>query len=80
MDFLEKYDEFDVTMKYSYVDEDGKKQEGVADYLERTAMGNYIRSAHYADAALGEFLELLKSNELCWYVISNITVIIDINT
>ena len=61
---LEKYDEFDVTMKYSYVDEDGNKQEGVADYLERTAMGNYIRSAHYADAALGEFLELLKSNEL----------------
>lgn len=27
-------------------------------------MGNYIRSAHYADAALGEFIQLLKDNDL----------------
>lgn len=27
-------------------------------------MGNYIRSAHYADAALGEFINLLRDNGL----------------
>ena len=59
---LKKYDEFDVTMSYTYIDENGVKQSGVAPYLENTAMGNYIRSAHYADAALGEFIEELKEN------------------
>ena len=61
---LTKYDPFEVTMKYTYTDEKGKKQEGVAPYLEKTSMGNYIRSAHYADAALGEFINLLRDNRL----------------
>ena len=51
-------------MKYTVTDEDGKKHEAVANYLEGTSMGNYIRSAHYADAALGEFVQLLKDNDL----------------
>ena len=46
------------------VDENGKKQSGKASYLENTSMGNYIVSAHYADAALGEFIQLLKDNDL----------------
>ena len=29
-------------------------------YLENTEMGNYLKSAHYADEALGEFFEALK--------------------
>ena len=61
---LGKYDEFDVTMSYTYTDENGNKQIGTAPYLEGTAMGNYIRSAHYADAAFGQFIEDLKSNNL----------------
>lgn len=61
---LEKYDPFDVTMKYTVTDENGKKKEAVATYLEGSSMGNYIRSAHYADAALGEFIQLLKDNDL----------------
>ena len=61
---LKKYDPFEVTMDYTYTDENGKKQTGKANYLENTSMGNYIRSAHYADAALGEFIQLLKDNNL----------------
>lgn len=61
---LEKYDPFDVTMKYTVTDENGKKKEAVATYLEGSSMGNYIRSAHYADAALGKFIQLLKDNDL----------------
>lgn len=61
---LEKYDPFDVTMKYTVTDENGKKREEVANYLEGSSMGNYLKSAHYADAALGEFIQLLKDNDL----------------
>lgn len=61
---LTKYDPFELTMDYTYTDENGKKQSGKASYLENTSMGNYIVSAHYADAALGEFIQLLKDNDL----------------
>jgi len=33
-------------------------------YLENTEMGNYLKSAHYADEALGEFFEALKTSGL----------------
>lgn len=61
---ITKYGNFDVTMNYSYIDDNGKKVSGVAPYLEGTSMGDYIKSVHYADQALGEFIELLKDNEL----------------
>ena len=57
---IEKYGEFDVTMDYTYIDENGKKQKGNAPYLEGTSMGNYLKSSHYADEALGELLDSLK--------------------
>lgn len=60
----EKYGEFDVTMKYTYKDENGKKVKGVANYLEGTSMGNYLKSAHYADQALGEFLNNIEKEGL----------------
>lgn len=56
---ITKYGEFDVNMKYNYTDEDGNKKSRVATYLENTEMGNYIKSAHYADEALGEFINIL---------------------
>ena len=61
---VEKYGEFDVTMKYTYKDENGKKVKGVANYLEGTSMGNYLKSAHYADQALGEFLNNIAKEGL----------------
>ena len=61
-DELEKYDEFDLRMTYTYLDEGGVEQEATSNYLEGTEMGNYIKSSHYADAALGEFFTLLEES------------------
>ena len=61
-DQIDKYGDFDVTMSYSYVTEKGKRINGTANYLEGREMGNYLKSSHYADAALGELLNLLEEN------------------
>ena len=60
---VEKYGEFDVTMKYKY-EYDGKKYTINADYLEGTTMGNYLKSSHYADKAFGEFMDSLEKEGL----------------
>ena len=60
---VEKYGEFDVTMKYKY-EYDGRKYTINADYLEGTTMGNYLKSSHYADKAFGEFMDSLEKEGL----------------
>lgn len=55
----------DLTYKYNKVDpETGEETEVVNDYLEGTVLGNYIKSAHYADEALGQLLEDLDKEGL----------------
>lgn len=54
--------DLDLTMPYTYVDKDGNTQNGVADYLEGSEMGKYIKSAHYADEALGQLFTSLEEN------------------
>lgn len=61
---LDKYSDFNLNMNYSYVNENGETVYDVANYLEDTSIGNYIKSAHYADEALGELFEELRSNGL----------------
>ena len=61
---LDKYPEFDLTMDYTYTDEDGNEISDNAPYLEGSEMGNYLRSTHYADYAFGKFLELLEEKDL----------------
>ena len=51
----DKYGEFSVTMKTTITNEDGTTEEIEAPYLEGTKLGNYFKSVHYADEALGEF-------------------------
>ena len=51
-------------MKYSKTDKYGRKTLETAPYLENSSMGNYIKSAHYADQALGEFIEELQKENL----------------
>ncbi len=51
----DKYGEFSVTMKTTIINEDGTTEEVEAPYLEGTKLGNYFKSVHYADEALGEF-------------------------
>ena len=48
---------FDVDYKYEVEDEDGKIVEKSAPYMDGTKLGNYLKSAHYADEALGELIE-----------------------
>lgn len=60
----EKYGEFDVDIKETIVNENGVKEEVSYPYLEGTKLGNYIKSVHYADYALGIFLDGLKEEGL----------------
>ena len=57
---VEKYGEFDVSLKETK--EDGT--EVVYPYMEGTKLGNYFKSLHYADAALGEFINALDEKGL----------------
>ncbi len=52
---IDKYGDFPVTMKTTITNEDGTTEEIEAPYLEGTKLGNYFKSVHYADEALGEF-------------------------
>ena len=61
---IDKYGEFSVSKKYTYTDENGQEVEGIAPYMEDTDMGNYLKSAHYADAAIGELFAGLEENNL----------------
>ena len=61
-DQIDKYGEFDLGIPYSYVDSRGKTVSGVSYHLEGTEMGDYLKSSHYADAALGELFNLLDNN------------------
>ena len=54
-DDVEKYGEFDVDIK------DGDVSHP---YMEGTKLGNYFKSVHYADSAIGELLTKLDSNGL----------------
>ncbi len=56
----EKYGDFPVDIKEEITNEDGTKEIISHPYMEGTKLGNYLKSVHYADAALGEFLEGLE--------------------
>ena len=53
---VEKYGDFPVDMKETITKEDGTTEEKVYPYMEGTKLGNYFKSLHYADSALGEFI------------------------
>lgn len=54
-----KYGEFKVTMNEEVTNEDGTTTTVEHPYLEGTKLGNYFKSVHYADSALGEFFQEL---------------------
>lgn len=60
-DDVDKYGEFDVDLKITEINEEtGKEEDVVYPYLEGTKLGNYFKSVHYADTALGEFIDELE--------------------
>lgn len=61
----DKYGEFDVSMKETILNpETGLMEEITYPYMEGTKLGDYFKSVHYADYALGIFLEELEKNGL----------------
>lgn len=60
-DDVDKYGEFNVDLKTTKVNkETGELEEVVYPYMEGTKLGNYFKSVHYADLALGEFITSLE--------------------
>lgn len=58
---VEKYGEFDVDIKEKALNPETNKYEEVSyPYMEGTKIGNYLKSLHYADSALGEFIDALE--------------------
>ena len=51
-----KYGDYDVSIRENVTKEDGTTEEVTYPYMEGTKLGNYFKSLHYADSALGEFM------------------------
>ena len=61
----DKYGEFDVDLKETVVNPETNEEEIVSyPYMEGTKLGNYFKSVHYADSALGEFFNRLEEEGL----------------
>lgn len=62
---INKVSDFDVSFKYQKYNElTGKYEEASAPFLTDTKMGNYFKSVHYADEALGELIQELDDSKL----------------
>ena len=68
---ITEYSDLDVTYKYEEKQletKDNKTEEKIVqksyDYLEGTVLGNYFKSVHYADEALGQLIKDLEKNGL----------------
>lgn len=59
------YGEFPLTKTVTRVNEKTGEEEVIEDkYLEDTKIGDYIRSVHYADKCLGEFIDYIYDNDI----------------
>lgn len=62
---IENYSDYEVDYKYEKVNEETGEIEIVsAPYMEGTKLGSYFKSVHYADEALGQFINDLDSEGL----------------
>lgn len=61
---VDKYGEFPVDIIETITNEAGEEEQVTYPYMEGTKLGNYFKSLHYADAALGEFMDSLEANGL----------------
>ncbi len=60
----DKYGEFDVDLKKKIINDKGEEEIVSYPYMEDTKLGNYFKSSHYADYALGVFLDELEKEGL----------------
>lgn len=62
---IENHSDYEVDFKYQrYNEETGKYEETSAPFLEGRKLGSYFKSVHYADEAIGEFIDELDSKGL----------------
>lgn len=61
---VDKYGDFPVDLKTTRVNESGKIEEVTYPYMEDTKLGNYFKSVHYADYALGLLFNDLEKEGL----------------
>ncbi len=61
---VDKYGEFDVDIKNGGLTDERTGEPIASPYMEGTKLGNYFKSVHYADEALGEFIKALEDNGL----------------
>ena len=62
--FLDKYGPLDYSDTVTVTDPKTKTTRQITtNYLEGTPVGNYIHSAHYADVALGDFINYINESE-----------------
>lgn len=60
----EKYGDYTVDYKTTVTDEEGNVTEKTLPYMEGTELGDYFKAVHYADSAIGEFIEQLDNEGL----------------
>jgi len=61
--YLDQYGEYDMSTTFEAVNKDtGIKETVTTNYLYETPVGNYIMSSHYADEALGEFINYINNS------------------
>lgn len=60
----DKYGDYTVDYKYTETDETGNVVEKTLPYMEGTTLGRYFKSVHYADEAIGEFVNELDNEGL----------------
>lgn len=61
---VEHYGDYEVNIKEEVTKEDGTVEEVIHPYMEGKKLGNYFKSAHYADQAIGELFQELEENQL----------------
>ena len=57
----EAYGDYEVNYKTTKTDENGNTTEVTLPYMEGTELGNYFRAVHYADEAIGQFINDLDA-------------------
>ena len=62
--YIGDYSDLDVTYKYDEVLDSGEVVTKSYDYLEGTVLGNYFKSVHYADEAIGQLIKDLDREHL----------------
>lgn len=63
-DEADKYGDYAVDYKTTVTDESGNVEEKILPYMEETELGNYFKAVHYADSAIGDFINDLDENGL----------------